>query len=59
MDIEYFSKLLEMILEVEKNRKKHRLLAEKNEPKKKRRRAKGILSSFNHGGLMYYKVFII
>uniref|UniRef100_H3D7F9 Zgc:162472 n=1 Tax=Tetraodon nigroviridis TaxID=99883 RepID=H3D7F9_TETNG len=41
LDIEYFSKLLEMILEVQKNRKKHKSLAEKNEPKKKRRRAKG------------------
>lgn len=61
LDIEYFSKLLEMILEVQKNRKKHKSLAEKNDPKKKKRRAKGIciFSSFNHGRLMYYKVFMI
>lgn len=46
LDIEYFSKLLEMILEVQKNRKKHKSLAEKNEPKKKRRKAKGICEFF-------------
>lgn len=47
LDIEYFSKLLEMILEVQKTRKKHKALVEKNEPKKKSRRAKGICVFFS------------
>lgn len=38
LDIEYFSKLLEMILEVQKNRKKHKSLAKKNGSQKKRRK---------------------
>lgn len=41
LDIEYFSKLLEKILEVQKNRKKLKSLAEKNSPKKRKKRAKG------------------
>ncbi|XP_044029871.1 transcription factor TFIIIB component B'' homolog isoform X3 [Siniperca chuatsi] len=41
LDIEYFSKLLEKILEVQKNRKKLKSLAEKNSPKKHKRKAKG------------------
>ncbi|XP_071321461.1 transcription factor TFIIIB component B'' homolog isoform X2 [Trachinotus anak] len=41
LDIEYFSKLLEKILEVQKNRKKLRKLAEKNTPKKHKKKAKG------------------
>ncbi|XP_070844622.1 transcription factor TFIIIB component B'' homolog [Chaetodon trifascialis] len=41
LDIEYFSKLLEKILEVQKNRKKLKSLAEKNSPKKRKRKAKG------------------
>ncbi|XP_051268098.1 transcription factor TFIIIB component B'' homolog isoform X2 [Dicentrarchus labrax] len=41
LDIEYFSKLLEKILEVQKNRKKLKLIAEKNSPKKQKRKAKG------------------
>lgn len=40
LDIEYFSKLLEKILEVQKNRKKLKSLAEKNSPRKKRRKPK-------------------
>ncbi|XP_035523717.1 transcription factor TFIIIB component B'' homolog isoform X2 [Morone saxatilis] len=40
LDIEYFSKLLEKILEVQKNRKKLKLIAEKNSPKKQKRKAK-------------------
>lgn len=53
LDIEYFSKLLEMILEVQKNRKKHKSLADKNDPKKKRRKTKGICSFF------YYFFYIM
>lgn len=41
LDIEYFSKLLEKILEVQKNRKKLNSLAEKNSPRKKKRKSKG------------------
>ncbi|XP_076614534.1 uncharacterized protein LOC143338191 isoform X2 [Chaetodon auriga] len=41
LDIEYFSKLLEKILEVQKNRKKLKSLADKNSPKKRKRKAKG------------------
>ncbi|XP_070780752.1 transcription factor TFIIIB component B'' homolog [Enoplosus armatus] len=41
LDIEYFSKLLEKILEVQKNRKKLKSLAEKNSSKKQKRKAKG------------------
>ncbi|XP_040914516.1 transcription factor TFIIIB component B'' homolog isoform X2 [Toxotes jaculatrix] len=41
LDIEYFSKLLEKILEVQKNRKKLKSLADKNSPKKHKRKAKG------------------
>ncbi|KAM8743682.1 uncharacterized protein AB9X84_017944 isoform 2-T2 [Acanthopagrus schlegelii] len=41
LDIEYFSKLLEKILEVQKNRKKLKSLAEKNSPKKRKKKAKG------------------
>lgn len=41
LDIEYFSKLLEKILEVQKNRKKLKSLSEKNSPKKNKRKAKG------------------
>ncbi|XP_042364774.1 transcription factor TFIIIB component B'' homolog [Plectropomus leopardus] len=40
LDIEYFSKLLEKILEVQKNRKKLKSLAGKKSPKKPRRKAK-------------------
>ncbi|XP_034565217.1 transcription factor TFIIIB component B'' homolog isoform X2 [Notolabrus celidotus] len=40
LDIEYFSKLLEKILEVQKNRKKLKSLANKNSPKKQKRKAK-------------------
>lgn len=43
LDIEYFSKLLEKILEVQKNRKKLKSLSEKNSPKKHKRKAKGEL----------------
>ncbi|XP_060931775.1 transcription factor TFIIIB component B'' homolog [Limanda limanda] len=41
LDIEYFSKLLEKILEVQKNRKKLKTLVKKNSPKKSKRKAKG------------------
>ncbi|XP_068562678.1 transcription factor TFIIIB component B'' homolog isoform X2 [Cebidichthys violaceus] len=41
LDIEYFSKLLEKILEVQKTRKKLKSLAGKNPPKKTTRKAKG------------------
>ncbi|XP_038589444.1 transcription factor TFIIIB component B'' homolog isoform X2 [Micropterus salmoides] len=41
LDIEYFSKLLDKIMEVQKNRKKLKSLAEKNSPKKHKRKAKG------------------
>ncbi|XP_075938415.1 uncharacterized protein LOC142938781 isoform X2 [Anarhichas minor] len=41
LDIEYFSKLLEKILEVQKTRKKLKSLAGKNSPKKTTRKAKG------------------
>ncbi|XP_029300318.1 LOW QUALITY PROTEIN: transcription factor TFIIIB component B'' homolog [Cottoperca gobio] len=41
LDIEYFSKLLEKILEVQKNRKKLKSLAEKKSPKKRKRKSKG------------------
>ncbi|KAM9338709.1 uncharacterized protein ABDE67_018246 [Symphorus nematophorus] len=41
LDIEYFSKLLEKILEVQKTRKKLRSVTEKNSPKKHKRKAKG------------------
>ncbi|GLD51698.1 transcription factor TFIIIB component B'' homolog [Lates japonicus] len=41
LDIEYFSKLLEKILEVQKNRKKLKSLAKKNSPKKRQRKTKG------------------
>ncbi|XP_061554502.1 transcription factor TFIIIB component B'' homolog isoform X1 [Phycodurus eques] len=40
LDIEYFSKLLEKILEVQANRKKLKSLVEKNAPKKRQRRSK-------------------
>ncbi|XP_011617571.2 transcription factor TFIIIB component B'' homolog isoform X7 [Takifugu rubripes] len=40
LDIEYFSKLLEMILEVQKNRKKHRSLAQRNGTKKRKGKGK-------------------
>uniref|UniRef100_UPI0037E7F656 transcription factor TFIIIB component B'' homolog n=1 Tax=Semicossyphus pulcher TaxID=241346 RepID=UPI0037E7F656 len=40
LDIEYFSKLLEKILEVQKNRKKLKSLANKNSPKKQKRKTK-------------------
>ncbi|KAK5879287.1 hypothetical protein CesoFtcFv8_024605 [Champsocephalus esox] len=39
LDIEYFSKLLEKILEVQKNRKKLKAMAEKKPPKERRRKA--------------------
>ncbi|KAM7368719.1 hypothetical protein PAMP_013031 [Pampus punctatissimus] len=41
LDIEYFSKLLEKILEVQKNRKKLKSLSEKNSPRKRKRKTKG------------------
>ncbi|KAG8010547.1 Transcription factor TFIIIB component B''-like protein, partial [Nibea albiflora] len=41
LDIEYFSKLLEKILEVQKNRKKLKSLADKNSPKKPKKKSKG------------------
>lgn len=41
LDIEYFSKLLEKILEVQENRKKLRSLAGKKFPKTTTRKAKG------------------
>ncbi|KAL6096590.1 bdp1 [Pungitius sinensis] len=41
LDIEYFSKLLEKILEVQENRKKLRSLAGRKSPKKTTRKAKG------------------
>ncbi|XP_056259503.1 transcription factor TFIIIB component B'' homolog isoform X1 [Seriola aureovittata] len=41
LDIEYFSKLLEKVLEFQKNRKKLKKLTEKNSPKKHKRKAKG------------------
>ncbi|XP_062414828.1 nascent polypeptide-associated complex subunit alpha, muscle-specific form isoform X1 [Pungitius pungitius] len=41
LDIEYFSKLLEKILEVQENRKKLRSLAGRKSPKKRTRKAKG------------------
>ncbi|XP_044189507.1 transcription factor TFIIIB component B'' homolog isoform X1 [Thunnus albacares] len=40
LDIEYFSKLLEKILEVQKNRKKLKSLSVKNSPKKRKRKGK-------------------
>ncbi|XP_051794459.1 transcription factor TFIIIB component B'' homolog isoform X4 [Acanthochromis polyacanthus] len=40
LDIEYFSKLLEKILEFQKSRKKLKSLAEKNSPKKHKRKTK-------------------
>ncbi|XP_008274380.1 transcription factor TFIIIB component B'' homolog isoform X3 [Stegastes partitus] len=40
LDIEYFSKLLEKILEFQKSRKKLKSLAEKNSPKKRKRKTK-------------------
>ncbi|XP_041666445.1 transcription factor TFIIIB component B'' homolog isoform X2 [Cheilinus undulatus] len=40
LDIEYFSKLLEKILEVQKNRKKLKSLADKNAPKKEKKNRK-------------------
>ncbi|XP_023121277.2 transcription factor TFIIIB component B'' homolog isoform X3 [Amphiprion ocellaris] len=40
LDIEYFSKLLEKILEFQKNRKKLKSFAEKNSPKKRKRKTK-------------------
>lgn len=41
LDIEYFSKLLDKILEVQKNRKKLKSLTEKNSTKKNKNKAKG------------------
>ncbi|XP_016894410.1 transcription factor TFIIIB component B'' homolog isoform X5 [Cynoglossus semilaevis] len=41
LDIEYFSKLLEKILEFQKNKKKLRAITQKNAPKKSQRREKG------------------
>ncbi|XP_034094683.1 transcription factor TFIIIB component B'' homolog isoform X2 [Gymnodraco acuticeps] len=41
LDIEYFSKLLEKILEVHKNRKKLKAMAEKKPPKERKKREKG------------------
>ncbi|XP_076020046.1 uncharacterized protein LOC143011172 isoform X2 [Genypterus blacodes] len=41
LDIEYFSKLLEKILEYQKNKKKLKSLTEKNTPKKRSRKPKG------------------
>lgn len=41
LDIEYFSKLLEKILEVQKNRKKLKSLSDKNSPRKSKRKSKG------------------
>ncbi|XP_062269278.1 transcription factor TFIIIB component B'' homolog [Platichthys flesus] len=41
LDIEYFSKLLEKILEVQQNRKKLKTLVKKNSPKNSKRKAKG------------------
>ncbi|XP_033951477.1 transcription factor TFIIIB component B'' homolog isoform X2 [Pseudochaenichthys georgianus] len=41
LDIEYFSKLLEKILEVQKNRKKLKAMAEKKPPKERKKREKG------------------
>ncbi|XP_028272940.1 transcription factor TFIIIB component B'' homolog isoform X4 [Parambassis ranga] len=41
LDIEFFSKLLEKILEVQKNRKKLKSLTDKNSTKKRQRKAKG------------------
>ncbi|KAM6975870.1 uncharacterized protein LKV04_015133 [Tautogolabrus adspersus] len=40
LDIEYFSKLLEKILEVQKTRKKLKSVAEKNSPKKEKKKRK-------------------
>lgn len=42
LDIEYFSKLLEKVLEVQQNRKKLKKLSEKNTPKKRKRKPKGM-----------------
>ncbi|KAM9841639.1 uncharacterized protein ACBR49_015071 [Aulostomus maculatus] len=41
LDIEYFSKLLEKILEVQKNRKKLKSISDKMAPKKSKRKTKG------------------
>ncbi|XP_053267204.1 transcription factor TFIIIB component B'' homolog [Pleuronectes platessa] len=41
LDIEYFSKLLEKILEVQQNRKKLKTLVKKNSPKNSKRKTKG------------------
>ncbi|KAJ4925875.1 hypothetical protein JOQ06_008061 [Pogonophryne albipinna] len=41
LDIEYFSKLLEKIMEVQKNRKKLKAMAEKKPPKERKKREKG------------------
>lgn len=46
LDIEYFSKLLEKILEVQKNKKKLKSLAEKNSPRKNTRKPKGLFVYF-------------
>ncbi|KAK9532323.1 hypothetical protein VZT92_009711 [Zoarces viviparus] len=47
LDIEYFSKLLEKILEVHKTRKKLKSLAGKNSPKETTRKAKGTKAARN------------
>lgn len=52
LDIEYFSKLLDKIMEVQKNRKKLKSLAEKNSPKKHKRKAKGNCLSMRF--IMFY-----
>ncbi|XP_053195480.1 transcription factor TFIIIB component B'' homolog [Scomber japonicus] len=41
LDIEYFSKLLEKILEVQKSRKKLKSISDKNSPRKRKRKTKG------------------
>nr|XP_057920324.1 transcription factor TFIIIB component B'' homolog isoform X2 [Doryrhamphus excisus] len=41
LDIEYFSKLLQKVLELQESRKKLKLLVEKNAPRKRQRKSKG------------------
>ncbi|XP_058473046.1 transcription factor TFIIIB component B'' homolog isoform X2 [Solea solea] len=47
LDIEYFSKLLEKILEFQKNKKKLQSLAKKNAPKKRKRKEKKATSKLS------------
>lgn len=56
LDIEYFSKLLEKILEVQKNRKKLKAMAEKKPPKERKKREKGHYTCvpFSIGSLVLY-----